>query len=156
MRVVVSWKGIPFWWLRAGKRTQTMEHVCPPPPTPQDADSLRSQLEEARERITWLQGQNAYLELQLKNAHQSHKVEMQELKARADMMRVEHEHELILMRQRLTSRDEMVPAPTGRVTMIFTDVQDSTQLWSDCTPDMVEALSKHNHCLRTLALKVQW
>ena len=44
----------------------------------------------------------------------------------------------------------MTPAPTGRVTLVFTDVQGSTQLWEEDSEVMAQALDMHNQILREL------
>eukprot|EP01062_Namystynia_karyoxenos_P002849 TRINITY_DN109_c0_g1_i1.p1 TRINITY_DN109_c0_g1~~TRINITY_DN109_c0_g1_i1.p1 ORF type:complete len:1426 (+),score=348.71 TRINITY_DN109_c0_g1_i1:110-4279(+) len=41
-------------------------------------------------------------------------------------------------------------APTGEVTLVFTDVQSSTYLWDQATTDMMTALQLHNSLLRRL------
>ena len=43
-------------------------------------------------------------------------------------------------------------APKGEVTLVFTDVQDSTRLWDVC-PNMRDALETHNDIMRDLIEK---
>ncbi len=43
----------------------------------------------------------------------------------------------------------MVELPTGTVTFLFTDVEDSTRLWDDFPDAMQECLARHDEILRT-------
>jgi class 3 adenylate cyclase len=46
-----------------------------------------------------------------------------------------------------------VPAPRGEVTLVFTDVQDSTLLWDKAPMSMADALDRHNDLARALCSK---
>lgn len=48
----------------------------------------------------------------------------------------------------------LVTAPTGQVTLVFTDVQESTTLWEQYTQAMGQAIELHNQILRKHA--AQW
>ena len=43
-----------------------------------------------------------------------------------------------------------IPAPTGTVSLVFTDVQDSTALWDKCQTSMDASLTMHNDHMRDL------
>ena len=45
---------------------------------------------------------------------------------------------------------DMDDAPTGTVTMVFTDIESSTNLWEACPSAMQAALEEHDRTLRTL------
>lgn len=47
-------------------------------------------------------------------------------------------------------RSSSAAAPTGTVTLVFTDVQGSTRLWERCDAAMREALEVHDRVLRSL------
>eukprot|EP01062_Namystynia_karyoxenos_P003917 TRINITY_DN1137_c2_g1_i1.p1 TRINITY_DN1137_c2_g1~~TRINITY_DN1137_c2_g1_i1.p1 ORF type:complete len:890 (+),score=223.00 TRINITY_DN1137_c2_g1_i1:146-2671(+) len=46
------------------------------------------------------------------------------------------------------SEADMLEAPEGEVTIVFTDIQSSTRLWEQCSDAMNEALSTHNSAIR--------
>lgn len=46
-----------------------------------------------------------------------------------------------------------VPPPRGEVTLVFTDVQDSTLLWDQAPMSMADALDRHNDLARSLCAK---
>lgn len=50
-------------------------------------------------------------------------------------------------------RGSCVQPPTGRVTLVFTDVQGSTRLWERCSAAMRTALDVHDEVLRSLLEK---
>ncbi|MFM9957463.1 MAG: tetratricopeptide repeat protein [Phycisphaerales bacterium] len=53
------------------------------------------------------------------------------------------------------ARARAVAAPTGQVTLIFTDLQGSTELWEKLQSRMAEALAAHNAVMRGLIAKHQ-
>ncbi|KAL0956978.1 hypothetical protein HGRIS_003080 [Hohenbuehelia grisea] len=52
-----------------------------------------------------------------------------------------------IMDRFISRLDDEVPAPTGHVTLVFTDIRNSTHLW-EVNPGMPAAMRLHNHLLR--------
>ncbi len=49
----------------------------------------------------------------------------------------------------------LTPAPEGKVTFVFTDVQSSTKLWEAVPDAMREALKVHDNIMRELMAQYQ-
>ena len=130
----------------------------------QENRQLQKRLEEAqsvvKESTSSLQtgmGQKdaTILRLQkcLVDTQEAAELKMQDVKAKmtAYVQFLEEEHKQDMLRLRESLRSDALSAPTGHIALVFTDVEGSTQLWSDCTSSMVDALRVHNECLRSTA-----
>eukprot|EP00163_Fabomonas_tropica_P001243 TRINITY_DN1094_c0_g2_i1.p1 TRINITY_DN1094_c0_g2~~TRINITY_DN1094_c0_g2_i1.p1 ORF type:complete len:2257 (+),score=384.66 TRINITY_DN1094_c0_g2_i1:614-7384(+) len=70
-------------------------------------------------------------------------------KSRIDILTTLRAAQIEIARLRASEQAVTIPAPEGRVCLVFTDVQDSTSLW-DANPDVMgAALDVHNSLMRT-------
>eukprot|EP01012_Entosiphon_sulcatum_P003727 TRINITY_DN11299_c0_g1_i2.p1 TRINITY_DN11299_c0_g1~~TRINITY_DN11299_c0_g1_i2.p1 ORF type:complete len:931 (+),score=146.26 TRINITY_DN11299_c0_g1_i2:21-2813(+) len=126
--------------------------------TPEDNTELKREVTELRHRISGVQKENSELRNQLNEKDEAN-ASLRDSFRRAEGEATTFERRLAALQKvtaelGITTEDvfgsaiDSVPAPTGEVTIAFTDVQSSTELWERHTTAMEQSIKLHNAVMR--------